>query len=178
MKSVIRMLQRHSAVFPVLTRISVAKKAHLVARSSSTSFTTCWNCSQELTREQLFCDKKCGVLQAIKTTDINYFDLFGIPFSISVDMRALDGRFKDLQKQLHPDKFANKSMVERAASAETSSTVNQAYQTIKNPQLRMNYILARLGIEVLNETSGSYSNADLLVSLAILGPHHALSFHL
>jgi hypothetical protein len=126
--------------------------------------TTCWNCNQEITREQLFCDKKCGSLQAIKPVNINYFALFGIPTSLLVDKRLLESRFKDLQKQLHPDLYTNKSARERAASAETSATVNQAYQTMRSPQLRMNYVLAQFGVHVLGEDGGTYHNQELMVS--------------
>ena len=69
-----------------------------------------------------------------------------------------------MQKLLHPDKFTLKSMEEQEASATTSSTVNQAYQTIMNPQLRLAYILKSHGINVLSEEGGSYEDTNLMVS--------------
>lgn len=143
--------------------LSLTRRMHSIFSAPSSS-TTCWNCNQEITREQLFCDKKCESLQAIKPGDINYFALFGIPVSLVVDKRLLESRFKDLQKKLHPDLYTNKCARERIASAETSSTVNQAYQTIRNPQLRMNYVLAQFGIKVLGEDGGTYHNPELMVS--------------
>ncbi len=38
---------------------------------------------------------------------MDYFTLFGLPARYQIDTRALSLRFQDLQRQYHPDKFAN-----------------------------------------------------------------------
>ena len=47
-----------------------------------------------------------------------------------MDDAHLEATFKNLQKQLHPDKFAMKSIEERERSSYNSSIVNQAYQVV------------------------------------------------
>ena len=98
---------------------------------------------------------------------VNFFSLFGIEKDVVYDLniKHVEKRFKDLQKLLHPDKFTLKSEKEQEASATTSSMINQAYQTIRNPQLRLSYILKSHGIKVLSEEGGSYQNPSLMVSI-------------
>jgi molecular chaperone HscB len=54
--------------------------------------------------------------------------MFGIDESFKVDERKLEVEFKNLQKQLHPDKFSVGSPEEKKVSLQASSVVNQAYQ--------------------------------------------------
>jgi ribosomal protein L40E len=85
----------------------------------------CWSCNEKLPSNSLFCREKCGAVQNLKNSEVNYFYLFEILESIRVDAKILEYRFKELQKKLHPDKFSLKSQVERELSAESSSIVNQ-----------------------------------------------------
>lgn len=54
----------------------------------------------------------------------------------------LDRRYKDLQRQLHPDKFSTKSDLERERSEEASALVNEAFSTLKSPLKRAEYIVS------------------------------------
>lgn len=54
--------------------------------------------------------------------------MFGLEQKFFIDTIALENGYKNAQKVLHPDMFSTKSNLERDASNETSSTVNQAYQ--------------------------------------------------
>ena len=60
----------------------------------------------------------------------------------------LDAKYKQLQMLLHPDRFANKSEVERKISAVQSSLVTHAYETLKNQKLRAEYLLSLEGQKV------------------------------
>lgn len=53
--------------------------------------------------------------------------MFGLKSSFEIDEKELENRFKALQKQLHPDKFARASEDERSASTQTSALANQAF---------------------------------------------------
>lgn len=99
-------------------------------KTATYRFVTCWKCGSELdTSLDYFCNiSKCGAVQSYKITDVNAFKLFGLEQKYLIDINALDTQYKNAQKQLHPDKFTAKCDVERTASNETSSTVNQAYQ--------------------------------------------------
>ena len=37
----------------------------------------------------------------------NHFDLFHLPARFEVDMDALDAAYRDVQGQVHPDRFVN-----------------------------------------------------------------------
>ena len=37
----------------------------------------------------------------------NYFELFGLPVSYSVNLDKLSQSYRKLQQQFHPDRFAN-----------------------------------------------------------------------
>lgn len=82
----------------------------------------------------------------------NYFDLFGLERAFSIDKRLLVSRFQELQKQLHPDKFASRSDAERRWSMQAASLVNEGYQTLGNDLKRAGYLLSLEGISVDEET--------------------------
>ena len=58
-----------------------------------------------------------------------------------LDVKTLEGEYKSLQKQLHPDKFAQRPPEEQKLSAEQASVVNVAYDTLTEPLSRALYIV-------------------------------------
>ena len=72
---------------------------------------------------------------------INYFDLFEVPVSYDVDLNALQHRYRELQKRIHPDKYASGSTQERRISMQQTSLINQALHTLKHPVERAVYLL-------------------------------------
>jgi molecular chaperone HscB len=84
--------------------------------------------------------------------------------TIKIDNRIIERRFKDLQKQLHPDLFTRSSKVELEISCQNSMLVNKAYQTLKHPMERLKYILKLNEINVLDESSESISDPELLIT--------------
>ncbi len=128
-----------SLVDCVLSRISKTMLGTLLRRSqlgqtlprvTAYRFVACWKCGSELdTTSDFFCNiSKCGAVQSYKLTDVNAFQLLGLEQKYLIDMNILDAQYKNAQKLLHPDMFSGKDIMERNASTETSSTVNQAYQ--------------------------------------------------
>lgn len=82
----------------------------------------------------------------------NFFALFDIPASFEIDKQILVSRFRELQTQLHPDKFAAKSDAERRWSLQAASFVNEGYQTLLGDLSRAVYILQINGISIDEET--------------------------
>ncbi len=37
----------------------------------------------------------------------NHFDLFGLPHAFALDAERLDKAYRDIQAQIHPDRFAH-----------------------------------------------------------------------
>ncbi len=85
----------------------------------------------------------------------NYFELFGLPVSFGLDADALAERYRDLQRVVHPDRYANSSQQERRLAVQSSGHINQAFETLKGPLSRARYMLALYGIDldVLQETT-------------------------
>ncbi|GAD91296.1 co-chaperone protein HscB homolog [Vibrio halioticoli NBRC 102217] len=73
---------------------------------------------------------------------MNHFELFGLPTQFTVDGGLLSSQFRELQRRFHPDKFATASERDRLMAVQKAATINDAYQTLKSPISRAEYILA------------------------------------
>lgn len=78
----------------------------------------------------------------------NFFQLFDIPVSYKVDIDQLQKRYRDLQKTVHPDRFASASAQEKRISMQQTSWINEAFNTLKKPVDRAIYLLSLKGIDV------------------------------
>lgn len=78
----------------------------------------------------------------------DYFDLFGVQKDARINMKELTKRFRNVQSQIHPDKFSRKSEEEQNLSSEWSSLVNKAYRTLQDPLARGEYLLSLRGIKL------------------------------
>ncbi len=117
---------------------------------------TCWNCRRE-TGEPHFCPY-CGKIQPASKAD--YFAFLGFARSPRLDFGELEKRFHDLSRKLHPDRFFRSSEQERAFSMEQSSRLNDAYRALKEPVLRVEYLLSLYGMRP--EMKQQQAPADLL----------------
>lgn len=93
---------------------------------------------------------------------MNYFQLFGIDTSIDVDLAQLSSIYQTLQKTVHPDKFAHASAQEQRIAVQKSAEINDAYQTLKQPLKRTEYILTLRGVDMPNEQQ-SFSDTSFLM---------------
>lgn len=73
----------------------------------------------------------------------NYFELFGLPLRFEVEERDLADRYKNLQRQLHPDTVADERRKRFAVQA--SALVNEAYRILRSPVDRAGYLLEQAG---------------------------------
>jgi len=71
----------------------------------------------------------------------NYFQLFDLPAQFSVDTALLGTRYRQLQQELHPDRFAAAAAHEQRMAVQYSAFVNEAYGTLRAPLKRALYLL-------------------------------------
>ena len=70
----------------------------------------------------------------------NDFELFGLPVRFAQDRAAIDARWKDLQREAHPDKFASQGAAAQRVAMQWSVRINEAYQRLKDPLKRAAYL--------------------------------------
>lgn len=81
-------------------------------------------------------------------TGTNYFRLLGVAQRFDVDADDLAARFKQLQRQWHPDLHAaGAAGSDPAKAAVTSALLNTAYGVLRDPQARAEHLLQLLGDE-------------------------------
>ncbi len=76
------------------------------------------------------------------------FELLGLAPRYDVDRDTLERAFFEKSKEYHPDKFATAPASERVAALTRSRAINDAYQLLKKPASRAEYLLARDGITI------------------------------
>jgi len=76
------------------------------------------------------------------------FALLGLPVTYELDTAALERAYFEKSKELHPDRFANAPAAERVAALSRSRALNDAYQLLKKPVARAEYLLARAGVTI------------------------------
>jgi len=97
----------------------------------------------------------------------NHFELFDLPPRFAVDAAGLQTRYRELQRQVHPDRFASASHAERRASMQLATRVNEAYQTLKSPLKRAEHLLRLQGVDPQFETNTSMPREFLTEQLEL-----------
>ncbi len=82
---------------------------------------------------------------------MNHFELFGLPIEFELDGGLLSNQFRELQRQFHPDNFSTASERDRLMSVQKAAQINDAYQVLKNPISRVEYILVLNGVDIRGE---------------------------
>lgn len=83
------------------------------------------------------------------------FELYGLPRRFAQDRAAIDARWKELQREAHPDKFSAQGAAAQRVAMQWSVRINEAYQRLKDPLRRASYLceLAGAPIEAENNTA-------------------------
>ncbi len=116
----------------------------------------CRSCGAGAPVDEHFCPQCSRILALARQGD--YFAFLGVPRKLTLDLRDLERRFRDLSRQFHPDFFHNAPPAERLASLERSSYLNDAYRTLRNPSARAEYLLAIEG-RSLSPSNGTTAKA-------------------
>jgi len=116
----------------------------------------CWSCQKQAGTAPLCA--ACGALQPPDDA-ADLFAVLGQPARHAIDLPATEAAYKELSRQVHPDRFATADPRARRASLGRTVQLNLAWQTLRDPIKRAEYLLLRAGIDVA-EKKPSTGNSD------------------
>lgn len=100
----------------------------------------------------------------LQSTD---FELFDLPARYSQDLAVLDARWKALQRQAHPDKFAAEGPAAQRVAAQWSARINEAYRRLKDPLQRAAYLCELNGAPINAENNTAMPAAFLMQQMQL-----------
>ncbi|MCQ4267320.1 co-chaperone HscB [Stutzerimonas degradans] len=77
-----------------------------------------------------------------------HYALFDLQPEFDLDLNDLSERYRNLARQVHPDRFADAGESEQRQALERSANLNEAYQTLKSPARRARYLLSLQGYDL------------------------------
>ncbi|MBL4747503.1 MAG: Fe-S protein assembly co-chaperone HscB [Magnetovibrio sp.] len=120
----------------------------------------CWSCKGPVVGGALFC-ATCSAVQG--PAAVSHFQRLGIKPVFDVNVPQLDQLYFDLQRQLHPDRFATKTSKEKALSQQQATALNDAYETLKDPMRRAAYMVTLQGMDVVEDSSNVVNDQSILI---------------
>ena len=90
----------------------------------------------------------------------NDFELFDVPAQFAQDRAQLDARWKALQREAHPDRFAAEGAAAQRIAMQWSVRINEAYQRLKDPLKRAAYLCELQGAPVQAENNTAMPSAS------------------
>jgi len=94
------------------------------------------------------------------------FTLFGVPRRFAQDRAELDRRWRQLQAQVHPDRFASEGAAAQRVAMQWAVRVNEAYQRLKQPLARGAYLCELRGAKIDAERNTAMPAAFLMQQMA------------
>ena len=98
----------------------------------------------------------------LKRTARLWCDVMGF----AVAREAVDARWKELQREAHPDKFAAQGAAAQRLAMQWSVRINEAYQRLKDPVKRAAYVCELHGAPVQAENNTAMPAAFLMQQMA------------
>lgn len=83
----------------------------------------------------------------------NFFTLLGQAQQFTVDRAALKKRFRTLQREYHPDRYAAKTSQEQRLAVQFSAHLNTAFSVLDNPVKRATHLLELAGVNIDHQNS-------------------------
>jgi molecular chaperone HscB len=80
--------------------------------------------------------------------DDDDFTLFGLTEGFAVDTGMLDHRWRELQREVHPDRFASQGAAAQRVAMQWSVRINEAYRRLRDPLARAAYLCQRRGAPI------------------------------
>ena len=98
----------------------------------------------------------------MKSLQTNDFELFGLPQQFALDRAQLNERWKAMQREAHPDRFAAEGAAAQRVAMQWSVRINEAYQRLKDPLKRAAYLCELRGVPVQAESNTAMPAAFLM----------------
>lgn len=95
------------------------------------------------------------------------FELFGLPQRFAQDRAAIDARWKELQREAHPDKFAAHGPAAQRIAMQWSVRINEAYRRLKDPVARATYLCELRGAPIEAERNTAMPAAFLMEQMEL-----------
>ncbi|MHC4799422.1 MAG: Fe-S protein assembly co-chaperone HscB [Planctomycetota bacterium] len=111
--------------------------------TSPTRPTHCLDCSKPM--ESPICCTNCGALNPRPLGSINYFELFCIEARYDIDAEELHKKYLCLSRITHPDMAGRESDEMHGRALALNAELNRAYETLRNPIDRAEYLLSLSG---------------------------------
>ena len=92
----------------------------------------------------------------------NDFELFELPEQFGQDRAVIDARWKDLQRQAHPDKFVAQGGAAQRLAMQWSVRINEAYARLKDPLKRAAYLCELHGAPIQADNNTAMPAAFLM----------------
>ncbi|MDD5176472.1 MAG: Fe-S protein assembly co-chaperone HscB [Sterolibacterium sp.] len=83
----------------------------------------------------------------------DHYTLFGLPRRYAIDPAELERLYREVLTRVHPDKHISRSDAEQRLAMQWSTQANEAYQTLRRPLQRAQYLLHLAGIDVQLESN-------------------------
>ena len=93
------------------------------------------------------------------------FELFEIPTQFAQDLSVLDAKWKDLQREAHPDKFAAQGAAAQRIAMQWSVRINEAYNRLKDPLKRATYLCELNGAPIEAHTNTAMPPAFMMMQI-------------
>ena len=97
----------------------------------------------------------------------NYFEIFSLAISPKVDKKDLALRYRDLQRTVHPDRFAAASEQEQRLSLQYTTLINEAYEVLGSDLKRCIYLLKLKGVELSESEHTAVEPAFLMQQIEL-----------
>jgi molecular chaperone HscB len=123
----------------------------------------CWSCEKEGGGGPF-----CAACKAILPPDggTDRFAVLGLPRRFEIDLGAAETAYKELSRQLHPDRFAKADPRARKAALARTVEINDAWRTVKDPLRRAEYLLELAGYAL----AGGEKSAEMSKTRKVSAP--------
>lgn len=78
----------------------------------------------------------------------DYFTLLGLAPAFAIDTQALEEAYLDIQRRVHPDRFASGGSLGQREAAQWAALANDAYRTLRQPTKRAHYLVTLHGVDL------------------------------